>query len=62
MCTGQVEKVKTALESAQIRSTINTPDTHGWTALHMAAVLGSWDICSVLLEVEGNFVFSFAHF
>lgn len=61
VCTGLVDKVRTALESEQVCTTINTPDPHGWTAIHMAAVLGNWEICTVLLEVKGDFYWIFLH-
>jgi ankyrin repeat protein len=54
VCSGNPEKVREALASPQIRATISTPDPHGWTPLHMASVLGNWEICELLLEVAGN--------
>jgi hypothetical protein len=53
VCTGTIEKVNIALASPLSRSTINTPDSHGWTPLPMASVLGNWEICEALLNVDG---------
>lgn len=42
-----------ALSPATRATILNKADSRGWTPLHMAAALGHWDICELLLSIEG---------
>mmetsp|Transcript_109652 Transcript_109652/g.234304 ORF Transcript_109652/g.234304 Transcript_109652/m.234304 type:complete len:165 (+) Transcript_109652:144-638(+) len=45
--TGDAEAVRAA---AREGASVNTPDVHGWTALHYCAANGNLEVCRILVD------------